>query len=125
MQWRTDTYRLGALERIDEARLLKKAGRLAFSMYTGGLAVEGMLRSLCCLRSTEFDERHDLRRLAHRVAQLGLLRGERDDDFVGVVGDVARRWQNTLRFSDQAHLERTPAADRRVAVRTAFGKAGL
>jgi len=75
-------------------------------MYIGGLAVEGMLRSLCCLKSKEFDEKHDLRKFAVRVENLGLLRPGRDDDFVSAVQGVARCWRNTLRYADQKQLLR-------------------
>jgi hypothetical protein len=75
-------------------------------MYVSGLAVEGMLRSLCCLKSKEFDEKHDLRRFAVRVGDLGLLRGSRDDDFVGAVGTVAKWWRNNLRYADSEQLRR-------------------
>jgi len=101
-----ETYRLGALERLEDARLLKDKLRFALSMYAGGVAVEGALRSLCCLRSREFDERHDLRTLATRVEELGLLKGDKDHDFVGAVANVAKRWRNTLRFGGETQLER-------------------
>lgn len=107
MDFGTSTYRAGALERIDDARRLKDGDRLALSMYVAGLAVEGMLRALHWLRSREFDERHDLKRIAARIESLGLLRcGNRDDDFVSKVEGVARRWSNSLRFADCAQLER-------------------
>lgn len=116
-----DTYRAGAQQRLEDARVLKDSGRFALSFYSGGLAVEGMLRSLCCLKSREFDEKHDLRKFAVRVGELGLLQFGRDDDFVGSVEAVAKRWRNTLRFADDAHLERflraTGAIRRRATVK--------
>lgn len=106
MQWGSDTYRRGALERIEDARLLKDK-RYALSMYSAGLAVEGMLRSLHWIEDKQFDSRHDLKRLAQRIGELGLLRsGGRDHDFVGLVTDVAKHWTNDLRFADQGQLER-------------------
>ena len=100
------TYRAGALERIEDARLLLRSGRLALAMYVSRLAVEGMLRALIWLRDKRLDERHDLRRLAARVRELGLLRGPRDDDFVAQVQGVARRWQNNFRFMGDVQVER-------------------
>ncbi|MFH0980792.1 MAG: HEPN domain-containing protein [Planctomycetota bacterium] len=100
----TDSYRAGALERVEEARLLMDRERFALSIYTSGLAVEGMLRSLFWIKNKAFDERHDLRRLAIRVEELGLLRsGGRDLNFVGAVGKAVQWWSNNLRFvgSDQ------------------------
>ncbi len=107
MEFGAFTYRAGALERLEDARRLKDGDRLALSMYVAGLAVEGMLRALHWLRSREFDERHDLRRIAVRIESLGLLRrGGRDADFVSKVEGVSRRWSNALRFADYAQLER-------------------
>jgi len=107
MEWGADTYRRGAIERIEDARLLKQANRYALSMYAAGASVEGMLRALHWLRDKAFDERHDLRKIAVRIENLGLLRpGERDQDFVNAVQGVARRWTNDLRFADQDQLVR-------------------
>ncbi len=107
MQWGSDTYRRGALERLDDARILKDAGRYALSMYVAGLAVEGMLRSLHWIKSREFDEKHDLKRIAVRVESLGLLRSEgRDEGFVSRIQGIARRWSNVLRFAGYDQLER-------------------
>ena len=106
MNWGTETYRAGALERLEDARFLKDS-KYALSRYAAGVAVEGMLRSLHWAESKDLDERHDLRRLAVKIASLGLLRrGERDSDFVGTVQGVARCWSNALRFADQGQLDR-------------------
>ncbi len=101
-----ETYRDGALQRIGDARILKDAKRFSLCMYCGGVAVEGMLRALCCIQSKEFDEKHDLRKLAVRVRDLGLLTSERDLDFVSLVNKVARKWQNKMRFSSDAQVRR-------------------
>jgi len=101
-----ETYRDGALQRIGDARILKDEERFSLCMYSGGVAVEGMLRALCCIQSKEFDERHDLRKLAVRVRDLRLLKSERDPDFVSLVNKVARKWQNTMRFSSDAQVRR-------------------
>lgn len=107
MQWGTQTYRAGALERLEDARILKDSSRCALSMYAAGLAVEGMLRSLQWIGTKQFDERHDLRRIAVRIESLGLLRpGKRDSDFVSKVQGVARLWSNSLRFAADHQLRR-------------------
>ena len=107
MQFGSETYRAGAFERLGDAGLLMHAGRHVLGLYSAGLAVEGMLRSLIWLRDRRLDERHDLRKIAIRIEQLGLLRtGGRDDDFVATVGSVAKRWHNNLRFADTSHTER-------------------
>lgn len=102
----TVTYRAGALERIKDAHVLTNQRRLALSVYSAGCAVEGMLRAMIAIRSREFDERHDLRKLATRVRDLGLLGDEREHDFVGDVQGVARLWSNRLRFADEGTLKR-------------------
>ena len=107
MEFGTDTYRRGALERIGEARLLSEHHDYSGSIYLAGLAVEGMLRSLHWLRDKAFDSRHDLKRIAVRIQYLGLLRfGARDDDFVATVQAVAQNWSNDLRFADNAKTQR-------------------
>ncbi len=106
LKFGADTYRTGAQQRLEDSRLLRCHRRFALSMYSSGLAVEGMLRSLCCLKNTEFDERHDLRKFAVRVGVLGLLRQGRDEDFVALVQAVAKSWRNNLRYADDANLER-------------------
>ena len=107
MRFGTDTYRRGALERIQEARLLKDSGQHTGSMYLAGLAVEGMLRSIIWLREKSFDSRHMLKEIATRIGDLGLPRsGGRDHDFVGAVEAVARRWSNDLRFADDQQTRR-------------------
>ena len=107
MQFGSETYRRGALERIREAEVLFRAGQFVGSMYLAGLAVEAYLRSLVWLRDRRFDERHVLRRIAVRVEDLGLLRPDRrDHDFVATVGNVARRWHNNLRFAGESQVIR-------------------
>jgi HEPN domain-containing protein len=107
MQWGAETYRRGAIERLADARILSDRRSYAFSMYAAGLAVEGMLRSIHWLGSREFDERHDLKKIAVRIESLGLLpAGGRDSDFVSTIQRVARRWSNALRFADFDQLRR-------------------
>ena len=107
MKFGTDTYRAGAMELVADATLLLANGRWVGAVYSAGLAVEGMLRSLVCLKNKQFDERHDLRRLATRIEHLGLLRrSEADVDFVVIVQDVAMHWHNSLRFSSSDQMIR-------------------
>jgi HEPN domain-containing protein len=101
MQFGTDTYRRGALERLEDARVLLDHRKFVLAIYAAGLAVEGMLRSLVWLGNREFCGRHDLRELATRVRDLGLLRpGERDEGFVSEVQGISRCWLNSLRYAD-------------------------
>ncbi|HEY3244564.1 MAG TPA: hypothetical protein VGM03_14560, partial [Phycisphaerae bacterium] len=107
LQFGAETYRAGAFERIEESRLLLDRARFALGVYVGGLAVEGMLRSLCWTRRQQLDERHDLRAIVVRVRDLGLLRSAgRDDRLVGDVAWIATWWSNTLRYAGLAQLKR-------------------
>lgn len=107
MKFGAETYRAGAMERLEDATLLLRNGHSVGAVYAGGLAVEGMLRSLVWLRDRRLDERHDLRRLAVRIDHLGLLRrGGSDLDFVSTVQSVAVRWHNGLRFAAQDQMVR-------------------
>ena len=102
-----DGYRYGALERIEESRRLLEAGFFAGSAYLAGRAIEGMLRALCGLVEPQLDTGHDLKQLASRVRDLGLVTpGEAGSRFVAAVQGVARLWHNNLRFADSAQLER-------------------
>lgn len=65
------------------------------------------LRALIAFESKEFDEKHDLRKRAGKIEQLGLLRfGSRDDYFVSQVQQVARVWHNTLRYAAEDQVAR-------------------
>ena len=115
MQFGTDTYRAGARERLGDAGVLMRAGKHVGALYSAGLAVEGMLRSLIWLRDKKLDERHSLRNIAIRIEELGLLRtGGRDDSFVATVESVAKRWHNNLRFADTSSTERWLFKSRRI-----------
>lgn len=107
MQFGTDTYREGAEARIEDARVLLRNEKFSGSFYIAGLAVEGMLRSLVWLEDKRFDQRHDLRKLADRVAELGLLRkGDADHGFVTDAQAISRLWSNDLRFAGDLQVGR-------------------
>jgi hypothetical protein len=107
MDFGTDTYRAGAMERVEDALLLSANEHFVGAVYSAGLAVECMLRSLVWIKDKQLDERHDLRRLAVRIESLGLLRrGEADEGFVGLIQDIAVGWHNNLRFAAEEQLVR-------------------
>jgi len=101
-----DTYRQGGSAQLEASRVLLKESRLCSSIYLGGLAVECMLRALTSLEDRAFDERHDLRRMAVRVEELGLVRRRKDEDFVVAVQEVTRVWSNDLRFAGDDQVMR-------------------
>lgn len=107
MKFGTDSYRAGALERVGDATFLLANRRWGGAVYSAGLAVEGMLRSLVWLKDKRLDERHELRWLATRIENLGLLReGSSDEQFVAMIQDVAIRWHNLIRFAANDQLLR-------------------
>lgn len=107
MQFGSETYRKGALERIGEAQMLYRSDQFVGSIYLAGLAVEAYMRALVWRRDNQFDERHDLKRIAIRVEDLGLSQpGRRDRSFVAIVSNVARRWHNNLRFAGETQVIR-------------------
>ena len=73
MQFGSETYRKGALERIGEAQMLYRSDQFVGSIYLAGLAVAAYMRALVWRRDNQFDERHDLKRIAIRVRGLGIV----------------------------------------------------
>jgi hypothetical protein len=93
-------------------------GNYALAMYTGGLAVECMLRAFVLRREMkEFESRHDVLRLAE---ESGILNVPRDrlkarglsDEQIEVhekalwasVNDVFILWRNNYRFASETRL---------------------
>lgn len=109
-----DTYRRGALERLEDARQLLVGGQYAGAIYLAGRAVEGMLRGLLWAtdrqmrrREKSLDTGHDLRELLKCVGSLGLLsRDPRDDSLRAEVQHVAKLWTNNMRFASTDQVAR-------------------
>ncbi len=107
-------YRLGALERLHDARILLEHDQFAGSIYLAGRAVEGMLRALLCrgdplIRRGKkpLESAHDLRELLKLVRDLGLLRSiPADEQFEARVHKVARLWFNNMRFISSQSVTR-------------------
>jgi hypothetical protein len=108
-----DDYRKGALERLDDAFILLRAGQFSGSASDAGRAVEGMLRAIIWKRDADvrsgrksLDTGHDLRELLTHVRNLGLLSpAEPEDDLEEQVMHVARLWFNNMRFASSKFVE--------------------
>ena len=110
----TTDYRQGAVERLEEARLLLENRALAGSVYLAGRAVESMLRALIWRYDTDIrmgrsslDTGHDLRELLARVRNLGAIRSfEINSELSAMLQDIARLWSNNMRFWSSQKLVR-------------------
>jgi hypothetical protein len=108
-----DDYRRGAIERLNDARILMRAEQFAGSVSDAGRAVEGMLRAVIWKRDRDvqtgrksLETGHDLRELLVHVNNLGMLStSESDDDLKEQVQHIARLWFNNLRYAPSRFLE--------------------
>lgn len=109
-----DDYRKGALERLDDAFILLRAGQFAGCASDAGRAVEGMLRAVIWKRDYDvqaarksLDTGHNLRELLTRVRDLGLLSSldPGKDDLLEQVQRIAQLWFNNMRFASSKFVE--------------------
>jgi HEPN domain-containing protein len=109
-----DDYRKGALERLDDARILLRAGQFAGCASNAGRAVEGMMRAVIWKRDADvrrgkksLNTGHDLRELLAHVRSLGLLATDEPAgiQLEGQVVRVARLWFNNMRFASSKFVE--------------------
>jgi HEPN domain-containing protein len=110
-------YFRAATERMNQARILyARSDSYAIAMYTAGVAVECMLRAFKRVRTSEFDERHDLLRLFAQSHMLRLNeevmtnRGATDklkfaQDLRANVNDVHTLWANDYRYASEGRLK--------------------
>jgi len=110
----SDHYRRGAMERLNDARVLLRAGQFAGSASASGRAVEGMLRAVIWKQDIDvmkgrksLETGHDLRELLAHVRNLGLLsgRGTLDVALESDIQDIARLWFNNMRFASSRFVE--------------------
>lgn len=121
----SDDYREGALERLEDAIILRDQQRWVAAIYLAGRAVEAILRSLLWLKSRQQGVGHDLRDCLKRARSLGLLR-EDEIQLQDHINDVAVIWYNNLRFVGSNRLLRDIKAtgrDKRIGSRRVKGVA--
>ena len=107
------SYRQGAWERLEEARVLLNAQRFAGCIYLAGRGVEAMLRALVWKADLEYqrgakslETGHDLRALLTLVRNLGLVHdGAAGQRFTATIQRVSRLWSNNLRFAPRQFIE--------------------
>jgi hypothetical protein len=119
MQFRADQYYNVGLERMEQARKLYHGGAaFALAMYSGGLAVECLLRAFPWTEDRSFEGRHDLSDLLKASRFLTI-----DEDYLrrrgaseqaihesasklkAAMNDVVALWHNNLRFASEASLK--------------------
>jgi|SRR5665213_940834 len=109
-----DDYRKGALERLDDALILLRAGQFSGSVSDAGRAVEGMLRAVIWKRDADIrtgrkslDTGHNFRELIMHVRNLGLLAAlnPEKDNLEDKVMDLGRLWFNNIRFASSKFVE--------------------
>ena len=109
-----DDYRKGALERLDDAFILLRAGQFAGCISDSGRAVEGMLRAVIWKRDHDVQAGrkslgtgHNLRDLLTHVRGLGLLSSldPGKDDLLEKVQRIAQLWFNNMRFASSKFVE--------------------
>src|SRR5271163_4434014 len=101
-----DAYRKGALERLDDAAILLRAGQFSGSAYDAGRAVEGMLRAVIWKRDASvrtgkksLETGHNLRELLTHVRNLGLLPSTDPENYELDIRlqAIGRLWFNNMR----------------------------
>ena len=109
-----DDYRKGALERLNDAYILLRAGQYSGSASDAGRAVEGMLRAVIWKRDADvragkksLDTGHNLRDLLTHVRNLGLLSasGPGNARLDERVQRIAQLWFNNMRFASSRFVE--------------------
>jgi len=109
-----EDYRKGALERLNDAYILLRAGQFSGSASDAGRAVEGMLRSVIWKRDADvragkksLETGHNLRDLLTHVRNLGLLSSAepKDDGLDEQVQRIAQLWFNNMRFASSKFVE--------------------
>jgi HEPN domain-containing protein len=119
MKFTAEQYYRAAVERMRQAREVHGAGgSYALAMYTGGLAVECLLRAFRWEKDPSFKGRHDLEDL---LKASGLIRinedrlrekGASEEEIrrltvalSAAMIEVVTLWHNNLRFSSEASLK--------------------
>jgi len=118
MKFNAQQYFRAATERMKQARILYNQGDCyAIAMYTAGVALECMFRAFKLLRTSEFDERHDLLLL---FAHSHMLRSNEEvmanrgtpeqilksaQNIRADVNDVHNLWANDYRYASESRLK--------------------
>jgi HEPN domain-containing protein len=118
MKFEGEEYYRAGIERMRQAREIHDArGGYAWAMYTGGLAVECILRAFRWAKDKSFEGRHDLDDLLKASHLLSINEGQlRKKDFSeeeiqdialelrAAMSEVLVLWHNNLRFASEGSL---------------------
>jgi hypothetical protein len=126
MRFDKQQYFRAATERMNQARILyKRDDCYALAMYTAGVAVECMFRAFKLVRTSEFDERHNLLSLFAHSHMLQLnedvlaSRGTPEQilksaqDIRAYVNDVHNLWANDYRYASEGRLKSELTSEKR------------
>lgn len=101
-----EIYYDAAREHAVVAAEMYDLGRYVLAHYVSGLSVECILRAYQARRSSEFDSKHDLRRLSHEAKFPDLFPAGQESEWEALFADLARRWNNDFRFRSLKSLRR-------------------
>ncbi|MFI5458869.1 MAG: hypothetical protein ACHRXM_25860 [Isosphaerales bacterium] len=118
MKFTGEEYYRASIERMRQAREIHDSGAgYALAMYTGGLAVECILRAFRWNKDRSFEGRHDLKDLLKASDLLrineepsrkrGVAENERRQSSIALhaaMNEVVVLWNNNLRFAPEASL---------------------
>ncbi len=118
MQFTGEEYFRASTERMQQARMIHRAGGdSALAIYCGGLAVECLLRAFRWEKDRTFEGRHDLDDLLKASALLRIneeqmrRKGVSEDRIREsskalrkAMNEVVTLWHNNLRFASEASL---------------------
>ncbi len=118
MRFTSEEYYLAGVERMRQSREIHKSGgSYALAIYTGGLAVECMLRAFRWRKDQSFEGRHDLEDLLKSSNFLsineeltrnqGVTQFEIEEISIALrsaMNEVVALWHNNLRFAPEASL---------------------
>lgn len=102
----SDSYFSAAGEHLVCARILYNNGRYALCHYLAGLAVECHLRSIIAKKKLEFDEHHDLKKLAKACSYLDLVSKNHAAKVSKAFSVIVARWRNNHRSRSEDALRR-------------------
>jgi hypothetical protein len=118
MKFTGEEYYRAAVERMRQSREIHKSGgSYSLAMYTGGLAVECMLRTFRWNKDRSFEGRHDLEDLLkssdflnineEKSRTRGVSQGAIEQISIALrsaMNEVVALWHNNLRFAPEASL---------------------
>jgi hypothetical protein len=118
MKFTGEEYYRAGIERMRQSREIHDSGEsYALAIYTGGLAVECILRAFRWNKDKSFEGRHDLEDLLkssnflgineERSRKRGVTQAEIQHSSIGLrsaIYEVVVLWHNNLRFASEASL---------------------